>query len=93
MNKQDLIDAASDSSIGLSKAKTERASDRLFTTIAKALTDGEDVRIPGFGTFVVVERRARKGRNPKTGEPVDIPARRAVKLTPSKALRDAVNAG
>ena len=55
------------------------------------MTKGEDVRLVGFGTFGVSQRGASKGRNPSTGEEIDIPARKVAKFTPGKGLKDAVN--
>ncbi|OIS65855.1 DNA-binding protein, partial [Bacillus subtilis] len=66
--------------------------EKVFDTISEALKSGEKVSIPGFGTFEVRERAARKGRNPQTGEEIDIPATKAPAFKPAKALKDAVKA-
>ena len=75
----------------LSKAEAERVLKDVFRLISEALDKGERVHIPGFGTFTVKERAERKGRNPRTGEPMVIPARKVVAFKPSKALKTEVN--
>jgi DNA-binding protein HU-beta len=69
-------------------AQAEAAYDGLFTLLAETLKKGDSVAISGFGSFKVVERKARKGRNPRTGEEIRIPASKAVKFTPGKALKE-----
>ena len=69
----------------------QTAIDILLTEIAEALARGEKVTIRGFGTFSTTQRAARVGRNPRTGEPVDIPASRSVSFKASGMLKDAVN--
>ena len=76
---------------GLSKTAAGEAVDAVFDAITAHATRGEDVIIQGFGTFRVRDRAARDGRNPSTGEPVQIPAARTVKLRLSPALRDRLN--
>ena len=71
-------------------AQAETAYDSLFAIIKAALQKGDAVTISGFGSFKVVERKARKGRNPRTGEEIQILASRAVKFTPGKALKESV---
>ena len=71
-------------------AQTEAAYDGLFAILTETLKKGESVAISGFGGFKVVERKARKGRNPRTGEEIRIPASKAVKFTPGKALKDSL---
>jgi DNA-binding protein HU-beta len=90
MNKQELIDQVA-ASTGLSKAEATAAVDAVFATIAQEIASGDTVRVPGFGNFGVADRAARQGRNPATGEPVAIPARRLPKFGPARTLKDAVN--
>jgi nucleoid DNA-binding protein len=71
-------------------AKAEAAYEALFGVIADSLKEGEPVTIIGFGTFKVSVRSARKGRNPQTGKPMDIPASKTVKFTVSKALKESL---
>ena len=65
--------------------------DCVFSSITKAMKAGEPVTLVGFGTFKVVERKARKGRNPQTGEEIDIEGSKAPQFTAGKALKEAVN--
>ena len=90
VNKADLIaQVAKDSE--LSKDAAEKAVDATFSNIEKALRSGDTVRIVGFGNFQVSDRKASTGRNPRTGETVDIPASRVPKFRAGKALKEAVN--
>ena len=90
MNKSELIDAiASDS--GLSKADAGRALDGVTSAITSALKDGGSVSMVGFGTFSVKHRAARTGRNPRTGESIQIKASNNPSFKAGKALKDAVN--
>jgi DNA-binding protein HU-beta len=68
-------------------AQAEAAYDGLFTLLAETLKKGDSVAIAGFGSFKVVDRKARKGRNPRTGEEIKIPASKGVKFTPGKSLK------
>ncbi len=90
MNKGDLIDAVA---AGTDMAKTDatNAVNAVFDSIKSTLGDGGTVSIAGFGSFVVRDRKARTGRNPKTGEPLHIPASKAAAFKAGKALKDAVN--
>ena len=90
MNKNDLISDVS-ASAGLSKADTAKAVDAVFSSISSALSGGGEVRLVGFGTFSVTNRRASEGRNPRTGEKIHIPASKQPKFRAGKALKDAVN--
>jgi len=90
VNKNDLIAVVADSS-GLSKADAARAVDSVFDSIASSLSNGTEVRLVGFGTFSVAHRAASKGRNPRTGATIDIPASNQPKFKAGKALKDAVN--
>lgn len=89
MNKNDLIAAISETS-GLSKTDAGKALDATLSAITTALKAGDDVRLVGFGTFEVAERAASEGRNPRTGEPITIPASKQPKFKAGKGLKDAV---
>jgi len=90
VNKSDLIDAVSERT-GLAKSDSARAIDAVLGTIADTLQSGDTVTLPGFGSFVVRTRAERSGRNPRTGEPITIPASKAPAFKAGKALKDAVN--
>ena len=90
MNKNDLIAQVADD-CGLSKADTTKAVDAVFDSITAALKKGNEVRLVGFGTFHVAKRAASEGRNPRTGEKINIPASKQPKFKAGKALKDAVN--
>jgi len=89
MNKGDLINEVAKAVS--TKKEAQEAVDCVLSSITKALKKGDTVTLIGFGTFKVVERKARKGRNPQTGEEIDIKASKAPKFTPGKALKEAVN--
>jgi len=90
LNKNDLI-AAVASATGISKADATSAVDGVFDSITDALKKGEEVRLVGFGTFSVASRAATTGRNPRTGETIQIPASKQPKFKAGKGLKDAVN--
>ena len=90
MNKNDLI-AAVASSTDLSKADATKAVDGVLDAVTGSLKSGEEVRLVGFGTFSVARRQASTGRNPRTGESIQIPASNQPKFKAGKALKDAVN--
>jgi DNA-binding protein HU-beta len=90
MNKAELIEAVAEAA-DLNKAAATRAVDAMLTGIADALKKGEQVALVGFGTFEVRERAARAGRNPQTGETINIKASKAPAFKAGKALKDAVN--
>ena len=90
MNKNDLISSVAESS-GLTKADAGRAVDGVFNSIASALASGDDVRIVGFGSFSVANRAASTGRNPRTGEEIQIPASKQPKFKAGAPLKSAVN--
>jgi DNA-binding protein HU-beta len=90
VNKAQLIDAIADGT-GLSKAVAEKMLDVTMETITRTLKEGDSVTIVGFGTFKVSDRAARSGRNPRTGEAIDIKAAKVPKFTAGKALKDAIN--
>ena len=89
MNKTELINAVAEGS-ELSKKDSTRVVDSVMETITKALKNGEKVEILGFGAFSVSERAARKGRNPQTGEEIEIAASKAPTFKAGKNLKDAV---
>lgn len=88
MNKADLIEQVAQ--VVSTKKEAQAAVDSVLTTITKAMKKGDDVTLVGFGTFKVVKRKARKGRNPQTGEEIKIKASKAPKFVPGKALKQAV---
>ena len=90
MNKNDLVSAVA-SSTAMSKVDSAKAVEGVFDAISGALSSGGDVRIVGFGTFSVANRKATTGRNPRTGQAIQIPASKRPKFTVGKALKDAVN--
>jgi len=90
MNKSDLIDSMAASS-GLSKADAGRALDAFTSTITGALQAGQSVSMVGFGTFSVKHRAARAGRNPRTGDTIQIAASNNPSFKAGKGLKDAVN--
>ncbi|MFA5530135.1 MAG: HU family DNA-binding protein [Thiohalomonadaceae bacterium] len=90
MNKSELVDVVAESA-DISKAAAARAVDAMVDAIAGALKKGDQVSLVGFGTFVVRERAARAGRNPKTGETIEIAASKVPTFKAGKGLKDAVN--
>ncbi|SNZ07723.1 DNA-binding protein HU-beta [Persephonella hydrogeniphila] len=90
MTKAELI-AKMAAQAGVSKASAERCLNGFVNAITEALEKGERVAIPNLGVFNVKEKAARTGRNPRTGEVVQIPARKAVKFSPSAVLKKKVN--
>ena len=90
MNKSELIDAIA-ASADIPKAAAGLALDATVDAITTALKDGDQVVLVGFGTFAVKERAARTGRNPQTGQPIQIAAAKVPGFKPGKALKDAVN--
>ena len=90
MNKAELIEKVAESA-DVSKACAGRCVDTVFSSICAALAQGDAVTMGGFGTFLVKERAARSGRNPRTGETISITASKLPGFKASKALKDAVN--
>lgn len=88
MNKADLVNEVA--RIVSTKKEAQETVECMISSITKALKKGEDVALAGFGSFKVVKRKARKGRNPYTGEEIKIKATKAPKFTPAKALKEAV---
>jgi DNA-binding protein HU-beta len=90
MTKADLIESLA-TKLDLQKSLAERAVNTMFDDIESALQKGDKVNISGFGTFAVSARKARQGRNPKTGETIEIPASKSAKFKPGKSLKDKLN--
>ncbi|HRY52867.1 MAG TPA: HU family DNA-binding protein [Candidatus Portnoybacteria bacterium] len=89
MTKDQIIDAIANKT-GLSKKQTDEVIESLLETITKALQKGDKVAFTGFGAFVISNRKARQGVNPKTGAKIQIPAMKAPKFRAGKALKEAV---
>lgn len=90
MNKTDLIAQVADST-GVTKTETGKIIDAVLESIQRALTANEEVRLIGFGTFAVSERKAKEGRNPQTGAKIQIKASKQPKFKPHTALKEAVD--
>ncbi|WP_456380392.1 HU family DNA-binding protein [Thiolapillus sp.] len=90
MNKKELIEAIAEAA-DISQSKAGNALDGMIAAITKALQEGDTVSIVGFGSFLVRDRAARTGRNPKTGEAIEIKASKSPAFKAGKALKDAVN--
>ncbi len=90
MTKNELIAAVADTA-KLTKTSAASAVDATFDIITGALKRGDEVKLIGFGSFKVVNRKAREGRNPRTGAPVQIPASKAPKFSAGKGLKESVN--
>ena len=88
MTKQDLVNEVAE--VGITKKQASDAVNAIFDTIKDALVDGEKVSLVGFGSFSVKKREAREGRNPRTGEPLEIAAKTVPVFKAGKALKDAV---
>jgi DNA-binding protein HU-beta len=91
-NRGKLVGVVSEK-IGLPRGKTIAAVDAIFESIEQALKEGHEVRLMGFGTFIVGARKAAKGRNPRTGEEIDVPPTKSVRFRPGKTLKEAVGGG
>jgi DNA-binding protein HU-beta len=90
MNKTELVEAVA-ATADLSRASAARAVDAVTDAIVAALKKNETVTLSGFGTFAVRERAARTGRNPRTGDAINIGASRSLGFKPGKAIKDALN--
>ena len=90
MKKSDLVDVIAEKS-GVAKSQAQAIVDDLLELLSDALSKGEKIDLRGFGTFSVRDSAARTGRNPQTGETIQIPARRVPGFKPGKELRDRVN--
>jgi DNA-binding protein HU-beta len=89
MNKEDLVKLVSEKT-GITKKAAEQAQKMVIEGMSSTLEKGESISLVGFGSFKVVDRAAREGRNPSTGQKMQIPASKAVKFTASKALKERV---
>ncbi len=89
MTKADLVDAIYER-VGFSKKESAKIVEMVFDIIKETLQDGEKIKISGFGNFVVRDKRSRIGRNPQTGEEIEISARRVLTFKPSQVLRNAL---
>lgn len=89
LNKQNLVDAIV-KDVDITKVNAEKALKATLNAISKELKKGGSVTLIGFGTFSVLKRKARKGKNPRTGEALKIPARKVPKFKPGKDLREMV---
>jgi len=90
MTKAELVGQIAEQA-GLTKTQAEKVLAALMRCVEKEVKDGGKITLTGLGTFSLAERKARKGRNPRTGEETNIPARKAVKFKASKVLNDAIN--
>ena len=90
MNRNELVDTVSNKT-DMKKSEANKAVDAVFDAIAEALKGGDEVRLVGFGTFSVASRAASEGRNPRTGEKIQIAASKQAKFKPGKGLRDSLN--
>jgi DNA-binding protein HU-beta len=90
VNRNELVDTVSGKT-DMKKSEASKAVDAVFDAIADALKGGDEVRLVGFGTFSVASRAASEGRNPRTGEKIQIAASKQAKFKPGKGLRDSLN--
>lgn len=90
MTKADLVEIVAKEA-DMTKKDVEQLVEIIFDSIVSTLNNGEKIELRGFGSFRVRQRNARKGRNPKTGEPVDIPAKRVAYFKPGKDLKEIIN--
>ena len=90
MNKNDLVQKLAERT-GLSKMDAQKAVDGVFEVVTDALKSGDEVRLTGFGVFVVAERKGGKGRNPQTGEEITIKPSKQPRFRPGKQLKDSLN--
>ncbi|MDP2168375.1 MAG: HU family DNA-binding protein [Thermodesulfovibrionales bacterium] len=93
MTRSVLVEKVSEKVEGLTLKQTEIVIDTVFESIKGALQKGEKVEIRGFGNFRLKDRKPRKARNPKTGESVDVPEKKAIRFKVGKALKEALNPG
>lgn len=89
MTKAELVDAVAKKA-ELTKKESAQAVDAIIESITEALKKGEKITLVGFGTFSITKRKARKGRNPRTGQEIKIPATKSPKFTPGKALKETI---
>lgn len=92
MTKADLVELIYER-VGSSKKEACEVVEAVFAIIRESLRDGDKVKISGFGTFIVNQKHARRGRNPQTGAPITIDSRRVLSFKPSQVLKDRINNG
>ncbi len=92
MTKADIIESVYEK-VGFSKKEAAEIVEMVFDTIKETLERGEKIKISGFGNFIVRDKKSRVGRNPQTGEEIEISARRVLTFRPSQVLKNALNAG
>lgn len=90
MTKADIVENIYEK-IGISKKESAGIVEMIFGNIKECLEDGENVKISGFGNFVVRQKRARRGRNPQTGEEIEVSARKVITFKPSNVLKELIN--
>ena len=90
MTKKDLANILN-KNLGISLKETSKIVDKFFDTIVKNLSEGKDIKLPGFGSIKIQERKSRLGRNPTTGDPIEIGERKAIVFRPSKNLKKKLN--
>ena len=90
MTKADIVETIYER-VGFSKKESAELVENVFDVIKEALVEGEKVKFSGFGNFIVREKNARKGRNPQTGEEIQLEARRVLTFKPSLVLKNALN--
>lgn len=90
LTKADIVEQVYNR-IGFSKREALDFVEMVFLVVKDTLCEGENVKILGFGNFVVRDKKSRKGRNPQTGEPITIPARRVLTFKPSPLLKNLIN--
>ena len=93
MTKAEIIDQVYEKVGGFSKKESAEVVEAVFETMKEVLADGDRVKISGFGNFVVREKKERIGRNPQTGDPIPISARRVLTFKPSQVLKNILNPG
>ncbi len=92
MTKADIIESIYEK-VGFSKKESAEIVEMVFDTIKETLERGEKIKISGFGNFIVRDKKSRVGRNPQTGEEIEISARRVLTFRPSQVLKNALNGG
>ncbi len=92
LTKVDIVEQVA-SKCGYSKLEASELVENVYDTIKKALESGENVKISGFGNFVLRDKRSRMGRNPQTSKPMEISARRVMSFKVSQVLKEAINSG
>ncbi|MDH3973662.1 MAG: integration host factor subunit alpha [Deltaproteobacteria bacterium] len=90
MTKADIIENTYEK-VGISKKETAKVVQSIFDIIKETLEEGENVKVSGFGNFMVRQKKTRRGRNPQTGEEIEISARKVITFKPSNVLKDLIN--